>query len=247
MNRLYQKSELNFSLMWIAAYVGSAMAADALSALMGIRKVITAPVLLLFALLLLGTIRRNNLSEKYGLCAFRGNRKDYLYFIPLAVLASANVWNGVKMNGTAAEMALYVLSMLCVGLIEEVLFRGFLFKAMCTDGVKRATLISSVTFGMGHIVNLLSGRELLSTLLQIGYATVIGFLFTVIFLRGKSLWPCIVTHGALNALSALSVPAAPALRAVSAIGMGVLCLGYALWVLRKTRAYAGAEKAGEAG
>ena len=89
------------------------------------------------------------------------------------------------------------LSMACVGVIEEVIFRGFLFKAMCKDNIKLAVFISSITFGMGHIVNLLNGKDLIATLLQICYASAIGFLFTIIFYKGKSLLPCIITHGCL--------------------------------------------------
>lgn len=61
------------------------------------------------------------------------------------------------------ETALYVLSMLCVGFIEELIFRGFLFKAMAKDGIKSAIIVSSITFGLGHIINLVNGAELLPT------------------------------------------------------------------------------------
>ena len=90
---------------------------------------------------------------------------------------SINLWKGVTIKLSVLETALYVLSMLCVGFIEEIIFRGFLFKALCKDNLKLAIVISSVTFGMGHIVNLLNGSDLIPTLLQIAYATAIGFLF----------------------------------------------------------------------
>jgi hypothetical protein len=38
--------------------------------------------------------------------------------------------------------------------IEEVIFRGFLFKALQKDKLSVAIIVSSVTFGFGHIVNL---------------------------------------------------------------------------------------------
>lgn len=52
------------------------------------------------------------------------------------------------------------------------------------NNVKRAILISSITFGLGHIVNLLNGKNILETLMQICYAVAIGFLFTIIFYKG---------------------------------------------------------------
>ena len=119
-------------------------------------------------------------------------------------MVSVNLWWGIGLQLTALETVLSVISMLCVGFLEEVIFRGFLFKAMCRNNVKSAVVVSSITFGMGHIVNLLSGAELAATLIQIVYAVAGGFLFTVLFYRGKSLWPCIFAHSAINSLSVFS-------------------------------------------
>lgn len=55
-----------------------------------------------------------------------------------------------------------------------------------SNNIKFAVFISSITFGMGHIVNLLNGKDLIPTLLQICYAVAIGFLFTIIIYKGKS-------------------------------------------------------------
>ena len=93
--------------------------------------------------------------------------------------------------------------MLCVGFLEEVIFRGLLFEAMKKDDLKAAVIVSSVTFGMGHIINLIngSGADLLSNLLQIVYATAGGFMFVMIYYKTKSILVCIGTHGLFNALS----------------------------------------------
>lgn len=85
------------------------------------------------------------------------------------------------MNLSVLEAFLHVISMLGVGFLEEIIFRGFLFKAMSKTSVKSAILVSSLTFGMGHIVNLLNGRDVLETLLQLCYACAIGFVFVIIF------------------------------------------------------------------
>lgn len=233
MYRFYQKNELNFSLVWIFAYVVLLSAADSFSASLGVEKLITAPVCIVFVLLLFGFIKKHGLLERYGLCAFKGNPKDYLYFIPLVFIITVNLWNGVTMNASALETVLFILSMLCVGFIEEVIFRGFLFKAMCRDSLKWAVFVSSITFGMGHIVNLLNGRDLIPTLLQVCYAIAIGFLFTVIFYKGKSLLPCIITHGILNSLSIFAVQGSQMLRILTAAALLVISGGYALWIWKK--------------
>ena len=85
-----------------------------------------------------------------------------------------------------------------------------MFQAMVKDGVKSAIIVSSVTFGIGHIVNLFngSGAELLPNLLQVIYAIAIGFVFVLIFYRTKTLLPCIIIHGIFNSLSIFSNEAA---------------------------------------
>ncbi len=233
MKKLYEKSELTFALAWIIAYVVLFSAADSFSESLGFAKGITAPVGVFLALFLFGWIWKNGLLEKYGLCPFQGNWRSYLYFIPLMLIMSTNLWNGAAMNISAPEVVLHILSMLCVGFMEEVIFRGLLFKAICKSNVKQAVLISSITFGIGHIVNLLNGAEFFPTLLQICYAFAIGFLFVIIFYKGKSLWPCILTHGIVNSLSIFTVQGSLMLDIVTAVALCVISVGYALWILKK--------------
>jgi membrane protease YdiL (CAAX protease family) len=129
------------------------------------------------------------------------NPKKYLYFIPLLLIASVNLWNGIHIHNTNSEIIFHILTMLNIGFIEEIIFRGFLFKMMEKENVKSAIVVSAITFGIGHIINLFNGADLIPTLLQICYATSIGFLFVIIFYKSKSLVPCIITHSVVNALS----------------------------------------------
>lgn len=116
-----------------------------------------------------------------------------------------NLWNGININNSANEITFHILTMINVGFIEEIIFRGFLFKMMEKDNIKSAIIVSSITFGIGHIVNLLNGTELLPTLMQICYAISVGYLFVIIFYKSKSLIPCIITHSLINSLSIFNV------------------------------------------
>jgi membrane protease YdiL (CAAX protease family) len=80
-----------------------------------------------------------------------------LYYLPVLLLLTANLWYGVTLNVGAVETALYILAMFCVGFLEEIIFRGLLYRALRRDNVKVAVIVSSVTFGMGHIINLING------------------------------------------------------------------------------------------
>jgi len=210
MKTLYYKSEIWFAVVWIIAYCVLASIGDNLSDGIGIQKIITLPILIVLSAILLIFVWKNQLLKKYGLCKSEVPASKMLFYTPLLALLTVNLWYGCSMNTSVIETVLYILSMFCVGFLEEVIFRGFLFCAMAKNGVKSAIIVSSVTFGIGHIVNLIngSGAELLPNLLQVIYAIAAGFMFMMIFYKTKSLLPCIITHGLFNALSVFSNEAA---------------------------------------
>ena len=153
---------------------------------------------------ILSFIYKNNLKEKYGLIKIQ-NSKDFLYFIPLLAIVSVNIWNGINIQNTTSEIISHILTMIGVGFLEEIIFRGFLFKMMEKDGLNSAIIVSSITFGIGHIINLLNGAEFIPTLIQVCYAIAGGYMFVMIFHKGKSLLPCIIAHSAINALSIFNI------------------------------------------
>ena len=234
LKKLYEKSQIVFAVAWIIAYVVLASAADNLSAGIGIPKIVTLPVLIALSVILYFFVRKNGLIEKYGLCKPRLSAARMLYYIPLLVLLTANLWYGVRLNQSPLETLLYVLSMFCIGFLEEMIFRGFLFQAMAKDSVRSAIIVSSITFGIGHIVNLVngSGAELLPNLLQVIYAAAIGFTFVMIYHKTRSLMPCIITHSVFNGLSAFANEAVmtPQRQIISGILLTVIAGVYAVYL-----------------
>ncbi|MBP3589651.1 MAG: CPBP family intramembrane metalloprotease [Muribaculaceae bacterium] len=207
--------------------------ADGLSEAIGTEKLLTAPLALFMGGFLIAWAVRNAHAKKYGLTRPTLTLRQSLCYLPLVLLSTASLWSGVSMQLSAVETALYILSMIGVGITEEIIFRGLLFRALARDNLKTAVIVSSVTFGVGHIVNLLSGAPLLSTLLQIVYASAAGLLFTVILLKSGSLLPCILSHCVINSLSAFSVTASPAHELIVAAAMTALSVLYAVWILRQ--------------
>ena len=164
----------------------------------------------------------------YGLTKVT-NLKVYLYFIPLFLIVSVNLWNGININNSASEIIFYILTMINVGFIEEIIFRGFLFKMMAKDNVKTAIIVSAITFGIGHIVNLLNGADLVPTIMQVCYAISIGYLFVIIFYKSKSITPCIITHCLVNSLSIFNVENTISLYVSSAF-LIIVPLFYAIYI-----------------
>ena len=237
MNKLYEKNGILFATIWIVVYVVGLSLADGFSRTIGVEKSVSLVLCLILTLTAAGWIKKNNYLEKYGLCRPCVPMREMLYYVPLVVIATINVWYGFAMNMSPLESLLYVVSMLLVGFLEEIIFRGFLFVEMAKDNVKTAIIVSSVTFGIGHIVNLIngSGADLFSNLLQVVYAIAAGFMFTIIFYKTKSLWPCIITHSVINASSAFAneVAASPLLQIGTAAVLTVVSLGYGIYILKK--------------
>lgn len=234
LKKLYEKSGIWFAVAWIVAYVVLASAGDRMSEALGVSKSITLPILLVLSAILYFFVRKNGLAEKYGLCKPRLPAAKLLFYAPLLILLTANLWYGVRLNQPLTETVLYILSMFCVGFLEEMIFRGFLFQAMVENGVRSAIVVSSITFGIGHIVNLIngSGAALLPNLLQVMYAVAIGFAFVMIYYKTKSLLPCILVHSVFNGLSAFANEAdmTQQRQIVFGVLLAVIAGGYALYL-----------------
>lgn len=201
MNKFYNNHETLFTILLILIYLISNSLCINNYGLTSYQIVLCN--LILSSLIILFIIK-NKLSKYYGLTNIKEPKK-FLYFIPLIIIISMNLWTGININNKPIEIIFFILNMIFVGFLEEIIFRGFLFKMMEKDNVNTAILVSSLTFGIGHILNLLNGAELIPTLIQICYSTSIGYLFAIIFYKGKSLLPCIITHSIVNALSIFNI------------------------------------------
>ena len=199
MRKLYEKNEILFAVMWILVYC---FATIPIRGNLGDESIWMTIALLVIAAGVTVFIKKNHLEKKYGLTGWPRNSKTYLFFIPMWILVTGNLWGGFGMAYDGMRQVFAVISMLLIGYVEEVIFRGFLFKALIPkDGIKLAVIISAVTFGIGHIINLFAGQTDLETVIQVFFAIAWGFIFTLVFYKSRSLVPCIAAHGLVNAFS----------------------------------------------
>ena len=199
MRKLYEKDEIMFAVLWILVYC---FALNPIRGNLGDESIWMTIVLLVIAALATVFIKKNRLEKKYGLTGWPRNTKRYLFFIPMWILATGNLWGGFGIAYDGMGQVFAVVSMILVGYVEEVIFRGFLFKALISkNGIKPAIIISSVTFGLGHIINLLSGHASLETVIQVFFAIGWGFIFTIVFYKCQSLIPCIIAHSLIDVFS----------------------------------------------
>lgn len=198
MKKFYEKNETLFAIMWIVVYVvvmGNLRNLGDDSPYMMIGLIVISTLMFLF-------VKRNHLEEKYGLSGWVKDSKAMLYLVPLWIVTTGNLWCGIVPEYQGTGLLFSIVSMALVGFAEEMIFRGFLFKAMLRDsGVKPAIIVSAVSFGIGHIVNLFTGHAGVETLIQIGYAIAFGFLMVYVFYKGGSLLPCIISHSLVDVFS----------------------------------------------
>ena len=202
MRKFYETKPVLFAVLWIAIYVvlvaplRGSYGDGSLQMLLG---------LVAISAVLLAVIRLLGIEKELGMTRWLQNGKALLWLLPMWVLSTGNLWGGVSLQYDGITTVMAALSFLLVGVAEEIVFRGFLFNGMKKSGsLTVAIIVSAVTFGMGHIVNLLTGHATMETLVQVLFAVAWGFLFTFAYLKSGSLLPCIVIHGLIDAFSVFS-------------------------------------------
>lgn len=235
LKKFYYKSQIWFTIVWIIIYCVFMSTGDILSTIIGIEKSLTLPISFCMSAILFYFLKENNLLENYGLCAPKVTPSSMLYYLPLVIMLTANLWYGLTVKYSFLESVLYILTMFFVGFLEEIIFRGLLFNSIREHSVKFAIIISSTTFGIGHIINLVSGSgvEIIPNLLQVIYATAAGLMFVMIYYKSKSLILCIIAHGLFNALSAFSNEESSTIetRIITAIILTLITASYSVQLI----------------
>ena len=239
MKILFDKNEVIFAVVLIVIYVVGSSLMQRVSEAIGIAFLAETVFVAAMSILLLVFIRRNGLMRHLGLCRSDVPAVRMWLYLPLILLAARGMLFGIGTEEPVQTLILRTVMMLCVGFLEEIIFRGFLFKGIARENLTRAVVISALTFSIGHIVNLLNGYDLFDSVTQIVYAAAVGFLLVLIFLRTGSLLACIGFHALNNILtgftSAAKLTAAvgerPARMILLAAGLVMIAV-YALFAVR---------------
>ena len=155
---------------------------------------------------------------------------------PFAALIGGNVTLSLEWD----KVLNFAVICIFVGGYEEISFRGFLLPLFLERmkknrwGAFLAIAFSSMIFGAVHIVNIFAGADPVAVILQIGYAALIGGLTSVVLLKTRNLWCCILLHSLYNFNGGLTdrfgsgeiwVPSQIALTATVAVLVAV----YVIW------------------
>ncbi len=199
MKKLYEEKRVLFAVLCIVLYC---VVMTTLKGNYGYQSIAMLLGITAFAVGIILFVKINHLEKECGIASWPKDTKRFLYFIPMWILATGNLWDGFALSYHGIELVFAVLSMVIVGFVEEMLFRGFLFTAMLSEEkTSVAIIVSALTFGMGHIINLFAGQTSFETILQVIFAVSWGFILTFVFYKSGSLIPCIIAHSMIDAFS----------------------------------------------
>ena len=140
----------------------------------------------------MSVIQRNDLPS-YGIRR-SSNQGNFKYIIPLVLLSLMLMPYFFLLPLTDPVVPAF-LDIIYIGIMEEFIFRGLIFRAaeVITDENK-AIIISSVMFGLIHLVNLSGDFTWQFVLLQVAFNAVIGLGLGALRARTKSIFVGIMIH-----------------------------------------------------
>jgi len=198
--KLQEHKPIRHAVTWILMYILIVNIGDNISGVIGGENFVTVILLVAFSIALLLYLKKNNWFSVYG---FKQMKKaDFyktLFYMPLILTLFIHYFRGINKELGYSGFFLGIVLMICVGFIEELLFRGFLYKGILKEsGMTRAIIISGVTFGIGHIVNLLRGYSIADQINQIVIGIFIGIVLALLVAVTDNIIPCVIYHMLFN-------------------------------------------------
>lgn len=159
----------------------------------------------------------------------------WLPLVYIAFFCVAMMLAGLPATGVIASI---FVNTILIGLSEELMFRGILFRGLRACCSLRSTIwMSSLLFGAVHLLNGFS-TGLASAVPQAIFTFCLGILFVAIRIRTGSLYPVIALHAAWDfCIFMLDVgPAGQLWSAAELYAVASVLPLYGLYLLRKSRA-----------
>lgn len=233
MTKLMEKKPVLHAVLWIMIYIVLVNIGEALSEQMSVAHLATSVLLLAMSVVLVWYLKKNKRFAQLGFQ--KGKKQDLpktLFYIPLILLAFIQFVAGIDPLLTFTQIAGSSILMIGTGFIEELLFRGFLFQGICDkSNVNRGILISGITFGIWHIVNVLRGYGFKELAGQILVAIAVGIALALLVAITKNLVPGILFHIVFNISGTITKQESP-MQTYLLIAIFALAVSYACYLFR---------------
>lgn len=224
------KAKISSAILWIIVYLVGSAIFKTLSCLLNMPDLGVPVYRIIFVLVLLIYMQKMNALSYYGIRSLKELDFNALFYcIPFGLVVIAN-WIGCEVSFSWWDL-LFTIDALCIGFNEEILFRGFVFKALQEKSKVFAIVVSSCAFGFIHIVNLIGGADVIITLMQIISSCLAGFVFSAFFYRTNNLIPCILCHGLFDVASVFSTKDTNEIFRMW-VFTGIIELAYGIYLLR---------------
>ncbi|MCM0650026.1 CPBP family intramembrane metalloprotease [Clostridium swellfunianum] len=233
MKKLQENKPIWHAVIWILMYILVVNIGDNISGSLGQANLPTVVLLIAFSIVLLIYLKKNNWFELYGFRKIgKAELTKALFFVPILATVFLHYLRGINKELGFKGFILAIALMLCVGFIEEVVFRGFLYQGILKEsGMRRAVLISGITFAIGHIVNLLRGYTTADQINQVVIGIFIGITLALIVALTKSILPCILYHILFN-ISGTITYSNLKLETYMVVITSVVCVLYSVYMLK---------------
>lgn len=133
--------------------------------------------------------------------------KSMLFIIPPLLVVVNNmpilsmIWgDAYVVHSAPVYWVWFSLECLAIGLFEELAFRGVIFlmfaekRHATRKGLFWSLILTSAVFGAVHLANVLMGAGIGGVILQIGYSFLIGAMCSVVLLKTRNIWLCVLLH-----------------------------------------------------
>ena len=141
MRKFYEKNEVLFAVIWILAYC---FVVAPIKGNFGYSSVWMLLALLAFAAGITAFVKAYHLEKKYGLAGWPKDMKRYQYLIPMWILATGNLWDGLAPSYRGMQLVTAVLSMALPGIpVQRDAFRR-------KTGCSNYCFIPDVRYGAYH-------------------------------------------------------------------------------------------------
>ena len=135
----------------------------------------------------------------------KASAKKVWFYIPLALIIIPRLIVGIDFKSAAYCLSLLFFT-LCVGITEEIYFRGIILNLIKNSFTSIAAIVnlSALIFGLGHIASVIGTGDIIATILQIINAYFFGIVATETLLLTKSIYPLMAFHFIYNTANYIS-------------------------------------------
>ncbi|WP_242940527.1 CPBP family intramembrane glutamic endopeptidase [Anaeromicropila populeti] len=122
------------------------------------------------------------------------NRKSILFMLPIIIVSFMPMVSQRLKTDQLVEIVMIAVISLLIGFSEEMSCRGVLLQELKHLGKASSIITSSVIFGCLHMLNLLKGVDIGSTIIQIIFAVGFGLTMAIVRYETSFILPQILVH-----------------------------------------------------